>query len=102
MAVKKGAITAGEKGPAVWLRDGLLQRVEKPNLNTRPAPHTWRGCRTATLVALGQLHHLPVARENCGSECDHQIMISEMLIEVKGNLSELLRRVLRDSASGKL
>lgn len=56
-----------------------------------PAPHTRRSCRTATLVALGQLHHLPVARENCGSECDHQIMISEMLIGVKENLSETLR-----------
>lgn len=37
----------------------------------RPASHARHGCRAATLVALGQLKGLPVARENCGWECDH-------------------------------
>ena len=51
------------------------------------------------LVALRQLHDLPVARENCGSECDHQMIISEMLIGVKENLSKPLRPVLCASAT---
>src|SRR5947209_12010084 len=71
----------------------------KVELDSRPTSHTWRGCRTATLVALRQLHDLPVARENCGSECDHQMIISEMLIGVKENLSKTLRPVLCASAT---
>jgi len=30
MAAEKGAIMAGRKGPAVWLRHGLWRRVQKP------------------------------------------------------------------------
>ena len=87
VAAKKWTIMAGEKWPAAWLRDGLLLRVQKPN----PTVYSRRILGVAgrqLLVALRQLHDLPVARENCSSECDHQIMISEVLIEVKENLSE--------------
>jgi hypothetical protein len=59
VAAKKGANMAGKKGPAVWLRDGLLQRAQEPNPTVtrvgHPAslPYGNFGCPAATARLAG-------------------------------------------------
>jgi hypothetical protein len=69
---EKEAILAGRMGPCGYAMDFFS--AFRSRTASRPAQHTWCGCRTATLVALRQLHDLTVTRENCGSECEHQII----------------------------
>jgi hypothetical protein len=74
VAVRKGAILAGERGPPVWL------------LKANP------GCRTATSVAPGQHGELCAQRKCLYGGRSESLLSSKMLIS-------MLRQALRMSAS---
>jgi hypothetical protein len=99
VAAKKGAIMAGRKGPATWLRDGLRKARSEAEADTRSS-------RTLRVVAVRQLW-LPRGNRTTfyrgGSrrlERDHQIMISETRMRVKKNLLEWRNSFFRNQFLG--